>query len=140
MLVATIFGAEQVILAGFGGLEPSGGVAARHYVLLGAEGGHEEAVDDIFGRHGQPDRAADRDVQLIDFALAFQASGCDSISAATNDMRWSPSDAASDYLIEPAVRPPTTLPSMKANRMITGMVAITEPANRWPQSTEYWPM
>ena len=73
------------------------------------------------------------------FAARSQLSGCDSISAATNDMRWSPSDAASGYLMEPAVRPPTTFPSIKANRMITGMVAITEPANKWPQSTEYWP-
>ena len=44
------------------------------------------------------------------------------------------------YLIEPAVRPLTTRPSITANRMMTGIVAITDPAKRWPQSTEYSPM
>lgn len=39
------------------------------------------------------------------------------------------------YLIEPAVRPLTTFPSISANRMMTGKVAITDPANRWLQST-----
>src|SRR5262249_18994534 len=44
------------------------------------------------------------------------------------------------YLIEPAVRPPTTRPSMRANRRNTGMVATTEAPNRCCQSTGYWPM
>ena len=44
------------------------------------------------------------------------------------------------YLIDPAVRPLTTRPSITANRMITGIVAITAPANRCPQSIEYSPM
>ncbi len=44
------------------------------------------------------------------------------------------------YLIDPAVRPLTTRPSMNANSTITGIVAMTAPANRWPQSIEYWPM
>ena len=44
------------------------------------------------------------------------------------------------YLTEPAVRPPTTRPSMRANRMNTGMVATTEAPNRCCQSTVYWPM
>jgi cytochrome P450 len=44
------------------------------------------------------------------------------------------------YLIEPAVRPPTTRPSISANRMNTGMVATTDAPNRCCQSTVYWPM
>ena len=44
------------------------------------------------------------------------------------------------YLIDPAVRPPTTFPSMKANSTITGIVATTQPAKTCPQSIEYWPM
>jgi hypothetical protein len=42
--------------------------------------------------------------------------------------------------MEPAVRPLTTLRSMRAKSAMTGMVAMTEPANRCCRSTWYWPM
>ena len=55
--------------------------------------------------------------------------------------RWARATAAKHaYLTEPAVRPPTTRPSMRANRMNTGIVATTEAPNRCCQSTVYWPM
>ena len=44
------------------------------------------------------------------------------------------------YLMEPAVRPPTTRPSISANRMNTGMVATSDAPKRCCQSTVYWPM
>lgn len=44
------------------------------------------------------------------------------------------------YLMDPAVSPDTTFRSISAKRTMTGIVAITEPANRLCQSTWYWPM
>ncbi len=51
-------------------LEPHGGVAPRDHVLLHAELGHEEAVDDVARGHHQPHRAAGGHVELGDRARA----------------------------------------------------------------------
>src|SRR5581483_9071942 len=59
MLGPAIFGAEDVIAAGLGGGEPDVIVMTRNHVVLDAEGRDEEAVDDVFRRHGEADLAAD---------------------------------------------------------------------------------
>ncbi len=71
VLGAAVFGAEQVIGARLGGAEPGDGVAAGEHVLLHAERGNEEAVDDVLRSHDEFDVAADGDVQFVDLALAF---------------------------------------------------------------------
>ena len=69
---AAVLGAEQVIGARHRRLEPRLGVAARHRVLLHAELGHEEAVDDVLRGEEDLDGSRDRHVQLVDLALAAQ--------------------------------------------------------------------
>ena len=71
VLRAAVFGAEQMIGAGLGGVEPRDGVAAGQHVLLHAEGGDEEAVNHVLRGHDQLDVAADGNVQFVDLALAF---------------------------------------------------------------------
>ena len=48
-----------------GGLEPRGDLTAGQDVLLQAEDGDEEAVDDVLGPHGDPDDLSDRHVELV---------------------------------------------------------------------------
>jgi hypothetical protein len=67
---AAIFGAEEMVTAGLGGLEPFTGVPARHDVDLGAKRGHEEIVNRVLGRHNQLNLATDGNMQLIDFTLS----------------------------------------------------------------------
>ena len=64
-------GAEKMIGARLGGAEPRDRVAAGQHVLLHAERGDEEAVDDVLRSHDQLDVAADGNVQFVDLALAF---------------------------------------------------------------------
>src|SRR5690348_2570738 len=70
MVSAAVLRAEQIIDSGLSGLEPQRTVTARQHVLLDAEGGHKEAVDYVFGDHGQLDGAAHRHVKIADLRLA----------------------------------------------------------------------
>ena len=68
MVLAAVLGTEEVVRAGLSRLEPDAGVPAGNDVLFHPEGRDEEIVNHVFGSHGQLDRAASRDVQLIDLA------------------------------------------------------------------------
>src|SRR3954471_20643516 len=60
-----------MIGAGLRGLEPGYRVTPGQHVLLDAELGNKEAVDDVLGRHDQFHIAPDGNVQRVNFALAF---------------------------------------------------------------------
>ena len=62
MPCAAVLGAKQVVVAGPGRLEPGARVAAGDDVLLGAEGGDVEVVDDVLRGHDEFHRLTDRDV------------------------------------------------------------------------------
>ena len=66
MVRAAVLGAEEVVRASLSHLEPDAGVSAWNDILFHPEGRDEEIVDHVLGSHGQLDRAADRDVQLVD--------------------------------------------------------------------------
>ena len=81
MLGAAIFGAEQPEPARPGRLEPELGGAAGHRVLLDPESGDIERMDHVLRAQFDHDRAADRDVQGIDFALAARDGGISTSTA-----------------------------------------------------------
>src|ERR1700730_13391763 len=58
-----------MIAAGFGGIEPERGVAAGQHVLLEAESGDEETVNDVLRGNDELDLLGGGNVQLIDLAL-----------------------------------------------------------------------
>ena len=66
--VPQVLGAEQVVAAGPGHLEPLGGVAARQHVGLHAKLRDVERVDHVFGGHRQADVAPHRNVEFVDLA------------------------------------------------------------------------
>src|SRR5204862_3367030 len=68
---AAVLRAKEVILTGTGGLEPHRDVSARQHVLLHAERGNIEAVDDVLGCECQLDRLPQRDMKLIDLPPPF---------------------------------------------------------------------
>src|SRR6266446_10992173 len=70
MIHTAVFGAEKMVTSGFGRFEPFGGVFARHDVSLDAKGGHEHVVNHILASHDQFDLLTNRNMQLVDFALA----------------------------------------------------------------------
>src|ERR1700733_14828615 len=70
MVCPAILSAEQMVFARLGGAKPGAAVPARNDVRLNAKGRDKEAVDNIFRRHGELDVAPNRNVQLVDFALA----------------------------------------------------------------------
>src|SRR6266498_1113176 len=70
MIHATVFGAEKMITSRFGRFEPFAGVFTGHDVGLDAERGHKYIVNYIFARHDQFDLAANRNMQLVNFALS----------------------------------------------------------------------
>src|SRR5262245_4220069 len=72
MVRAAIFGAEQVVSAGFGRLEPDSGVSILpgYDIGLDAECGDKKAVDYVFARHNHLDATANGHVQFIDLALS----------------------------------------------------------------------
>src|SRR6202162_4804897 len=65
-----ILGAEEMILANFGGPEPKGIVTSGHNVYFRAEGRDVKIVDDIFAAHDELDVPIDRNMQLINFLAA----------------------------------------------------------------------
>src|SRR5580704_11194184 len=70
VLSSAVLRTEQMVGTGFGGSEPDGGIAAGEHVLLDAKCRHEKAVDHVLRGHNQFDVAADRHMELVDFALA----------------------------------------------------------------------
>ena len=70
VLRAAVLRAEDVVAAGLRGGEPHRVVAPGNDVRFHAEIRNEEAVDDVFRRHGQLHRTADRHVQLIELTGA----------------------------------------------------------------------
>src|SRR3954469_22035258 len=69
MIGAAILCAEKMEGARLSRLECHVLEAARPDIALDAKRRQEEAVNDILRRHDQPDRAAQRSVQLVDLAL-----------------------------------------------------------------------
>src|ERR1043165_690387 len=70
MIHAAILGAEEVVTARLGRLEPLSGVPAGHDVHLDSKGGDEDVVDHVLSRHDQFNLTTYGHVQLINFALA----------------------------------------------------------------------
>ena len=68
---ATELAAKNVEAAEPRRLEPLLRVAARHHVLLGAEGRHVEIVDHVLGGHQETHRATHRHVEFVQLALAL---------------------------------------------------------------------
>src|SRR5438270_12127896 len=60
-----------MVSSGPSGTEPGGGVAAGDHVLLDAESGDIETVDDILRGQNHLDVASYGHVQLVDFVMAF---------------------------------------------------------------------
>src|ERR1051325_9226577 len=67
---AAVLGAEQVIRSRCRGFKPKRGVTAGHDVSLGSKCGHEEVVNNVFGRHDQFDLSSHWYVQLVDLAVS----------------------------------------------------------------------
>ena len=67
---SAILRAKDLIGARRGRLEPDLHVAPRNHVGFHAHRGNRKVMDDVFRRHDQLHRPADRHVQLIDFPLA----------------------------------------------------------------------
>ena len=65
MADAAIFGAEDVVGAGFAGDEPDIAGKSRHGVAFDPEGGDVEGVEDIPGDELDPHRLADGDVEAV---------------------------------------------------------------------------
>src|SRR5438309_1344 len=68
---SAIFSAEEVICARLGRVKPGYRVAARKHVLLNAERGDEEAVNDVLRGHDHLDIASNRHMEFVDLALTF---------------------------------------------------------------------
>ena len=67
-----VLGTEDVVGPDLGGLEPQLHVPTWDGVDLGSESREIQAVQHVFRSHRDLDRAARRDVQLINLALAFE--------------------------------------------------------------------
>ncbi len=72
---AAVLRAEDLVAARLGRLEPGLGVAARQDVLLDAEVGDEERVDDVAAGHEQPHRPVGGDVERADGVRPVAAVG-----------------------------------------------------------------
>src|SRR5215469_3647865 len=66
---AAILSTEQVILSGLGRMEPQVRVARWQHISLLAKRWYKETVDNILRNHVQYHIAANRNMQLVDFAL-----------------------------------------------------------------------
>ena len=69
MVGTTVLGAERLIAASLGSVEPQLRVAPGQQVLLDAQGREIQAVDGVLGDHVQPHGAPHRHVQRIDLTL-----------------------------------------------------------------------
>src|SRR5262249_7859301 len=69
---AAVLGAEEMVASCLCRLEPGCRVAAGNNIGLRPEGRNKVRVDHVLTGHGQPDASVDRDVQLVDLALAVR--------------------------------------------------------------------